>query len=73
MRVEGTLSFAGRTRTLLIAVVSEGRGKKASPKGGAAAPGGGVDGPGVLRNERGGGLERGFGLEPDHVKGLVPS
>ena len=69
----GALSVAGRTRELLVAVVSEGRRRKASPKRGSRGAGGGVDGPGVLRDERGGGVEQGFGSAPDHVKGLVPS
>ena len=35
MRVGGALSFAGRNRALLVAVVSEGRRRKASPKRGS--------------------------------------
>ena len=34
---------------------------------------GDVDIPGVLRDEQGGGVERGFGSAPDHIEGLVPS
>ena len=35
--------------------------------------GGGVDGAVVLCDERGGGVNRGFGLVPFHVKGFDPS
>ena len=34
---------------------------------------GGVDGVAVLCDERGGGVDREFGLMPFHVKGLEPS
>ena len=34
---------------------------------------GGVDGPGALRDERGGGVDRGFGSAPFQVEGCVPS
>ena len=46
----------------------EGNSKKGEPR-----RRGGVDGPGVLCDERGGGVGRGFGSAPDHVEGLVPS
>ena len=36
----GALIVAGRTRALLIVVVSEGRGRKASPKRGSRGAGG---------------------------------
>ena len=36
----GALSVAGRTRELLVAVVSEGRRRKASPKRGSRGAGG---------------------------------
>ena len=41
--------------------------------GGGARCRGGVDGPGVLRDEQGGGVERGFGSAPVHAEGFVPS
>ena len=34
---------------------------------------GGVDGAAVIRDERGGGIDRGFGSAPFQVKGCVPS
>ena len=34
---------------------------------------GGVDGVAVLRDKRGGGVDRGFGLAPFQVEGCVPS
>ena len=40
---------------------------------GGACLRGDVDGAAVLRDERGGGVDRGFGLMPFHVEGFEPS
>ena len=40
---------------------------------GGACLRGGVDGAAVVRDECGGGVDRGFGLVPFHVKGFDPS
>ena len=40
---------------------------------GGACIWGGVEGAAVLRDDRGGGIDRGFGLVPFHLEGFEPS
>ena len=51
----------------------ESRARKVGGELGGACLWGGVDGAAALRDEHGGGVDRGFGLAPFQVKGCVPS